>query len=76
MKGEMYMLIDKAEMLRICNCYLSLMLREEERPLVEAVDFKTKKMGRAKSEWFEIHIKQTPFIVEEKSGNSDNRVEG
>lgn len=57
MKGEIYMLVDKVEMLHIANMYLNYMLHTDERPGVEAVDFRQRRFGRDKRTFFEIVIK-------------------
>jgi len=57
MKGEMYMLVDKAEMLNIANMYLNYMLHAQERATVEAVDFRQRRFGRDKKTFFEILIR-------------------
>jgi len=57
MKGEMYMLIDKAEMLYMASCYLNMMLHAGERAAVEVVDFRTRRFGKLKKTFYEIHIK-------------------
>jgi len=65
MKGEMYMLIDKEEMLNVANMYLNYMLHEKERTTVEAVDFKQRRFGREKRTFFEIRIK--PVKIQAKT---------
>ena len=72
MKGEIYMLVDKVEMLHIANMYLNYMLHSDERPGVEAVDFRQRRFGRDKRTFFEIVIKskkeRDERVVVDKAG--------
>ena len=74
MKGEMYMLIDKVEMLHMANMYLNYMLHAGERAGVEAVDFRQRRFGMEKKTFFEIRIK--PKREDNEGASIDKADEG
>lgn len=69
-QGEVIMLLDKEEMLRVCNIYLTYIFQKEERTGVEAIDIKPYRYGEKKETYYSIKLGKNERDTTDKTNNN------